>query len=89
MASGIIAAVANKKEGKSVFIIEPGRWVGGILGAGIKPRQDCPNIQVSDDFEQMFNPHYEMLGMAAVKSVFKRWVPEWMQLIEFQTYVEE
>lgn len=43
-ASGIIAAVAIKKEGKSVVIVEPSRWVGGILGAGIKPRQDCPNI---------------------------------------------
>lgn len=43
-ASGVLAAIAVKKEGKSVSIIEPGRWVGGILGAGIKPIQDCPNI---------------------------------------------
>ncbi len=44
-ASGIVAALAIKREGKSVVIIEPGRWVGGILGSGIKPRQDCPNIE--------------------------------------------
>lgn len=40
---GILAAVAVKREGKSVVIVEPSRWVGGILGAGLKPMQDCPN----------------------------------------------
>lgn len=40
--SGILAAVAAKQEGRSVIVIEPSRWVGGILGAGIKPKQDCP-----------------------------------------------
>ncbi len=41
--SGIVAAMAVKRAGKSVVIVEPSRWVGGILGAGIKPLQDCPN----------------------------------------------
>ncbi|MCB1206183.1 MAG: FAD-dependent oxidoreductase [Verrucomicrobiae bacterium] len=41
--SGILAALAVKRAGKSVLIVEPSRWVGGILGAGIKPLQDCPN----------------------------------------------
>ena len=40
--AGILAAVAAKQEGCSVLLIEPGRWVGAILGAGIKPLQDCP-----------------------------------------------
>ena len=40
---GILAAVAVKREGRSVVIVEPGRWVGGMLGAGLKPMQDCPN----------------------------------------------
>ncbi len=40
--SGILAAVAAKQEGQSVLLIEPSRWLGGILGAGIKPKQDCP-----------------------------------------------
>lgn len=40
--AGIVAAVAAKQEGASVVLIEPSRWVGGILGAGIKPKQDCP-----------------------------------------------
>lgn len=41
--SGIVAAIAVKREGRSVVIVEPGRWVGGMLGAGLKPLQDCPN----------------------------------------------
>ncbi|MEM9328707.1 MAG: FAD-dependent oxidoreductase [Bacteroidota bacterium] len=43
--SGILAALAVKREGKSVVIVEPSRWVGGMLGAGIKPIQDCPNVE--------------------------------------------
>lgn len=39
--AGILAAVAAKQEGCTVLVIEPSRWVGGILGAGIKPMQDC------------------------------------------------
>src|SRR5690606_24534427 len=41
--SGIMAAYSAKKAGLSVLIVEPGRWVGGILGAGLKPTQDMPN----------------------------------------------
>jgi len=41
--SGILAAVAVSREGRSVVIVEPSRWVGGMLGAGLKPQQDCPN----------------------------------------------
>jgi len=40
--AGVLAAVAAKQEGRSVLLVEPSRWVGGILGAGIKPMQDCP-----------------------------------------------
>lgn len=39
--AGVAAAIAAKQEGADVLLIEPGRWVGGILGAGIKPKQDC------------------------------------------------
>lgn len=41
--SGILAAVAAKRADREVVIVEPGRWVGGMLGAGLKPMQDCPN----------------------------------------------
>jgi hypothetical protein len=40
--SGIYAAIAAAREGRRVVLIEPSCWVGGMLGAGIKPGQDCP-----------------------------------------------
>lgn len=45
--SGILAAVAVRREGRSVVVVEPGRWVGGVLGAGLKPMQDCPNYNAT------------------------------------------
>ncbi len=63
--SGIMAAVAVKKRGKSVVIIEPSRWVGGILGAGLKPRQDCPNIEAVGG---MTRPLIERLGVRQGKT---------------------
>ncbi len=42
--AGICAAVAAQKEGKSVIVVEPSRWVGGILGGGILPAQDAPHL---------------------------------------------
>lgn len=45
--SGILAAVAVRRAGRQVVIVEPGRWVGGILGAGLKPMQDCPNYEAT------------------------------------------
>lgn len=40
-AAGVVAAVTARQEGCTVLVVEPGRWVGGMLGAGIKPMQDC------------------------------------------------
>lgn len=57
--SGILAAISVKKEGKSVVLVEPSKWVGGILGAGIKPRQDCPNVNATGG---MTRPLVENLG---------------------------
>lgn len=45
--SGILAAVAVRREGRTVVIVEPSRWVGGVLGAGLKPMQDCPNYSAT------------------------------------------
>lgn len=41
--SGILAAVTVKEAGYDAIIVEPSRWVGGILGAGLKPLQDMVN----------------------------------------------
>jgi hypothetical protein len=43
--SGIMAAITVKKAGYDVIIVEQSRWVGGILGAGLKPVQDMPNYE--------------------------------------------
>ncbi|WP_177195245.1 FAD-dependent oxidoreductase [Parapedobacter indicus] len=43
--SGITAAIAAADEGNQVLIVEPSRWAGGILAAGLKPIQDCPNFE--------------------------------------------
>lgn len=34
-ASGVMAAIAAKKEGAGVVLIEPSRWLGGMTGGGI------------------------------------------------------
>ncbi|MFD8028859.1 FAD-dependent oxidoreductase [Streptomyces sp. NPDC059717] len=41
-AAGCVAAMAAHQEGASVVLVEPGRWLGGMLSSGIKPLQDCP-----------------------------------------------
>ncbi|MER6524216.1 FAD-dependent oxidoreductase [Streptomyces sp. NPDC001508] len=40
--AGCAAAITAHQEGASVILIEPSRWLGGMLGSGIKPEQDCP-----------------------------------------------
>lgn len=44
---GILSAIAVQRAGRSVVIVEPSRWVGGMLGAGLKPMQDCPNFEAT------------------------------------------
>ena len=34
-ASGVMAALAAEKEGATVILIEPSRWLGGMTGGGI------------------------------------------------------
>ncbi len=65
--SGITAAVAARQKGKTVIVIEPSKWVGGILGAGLKPRQDCPNIDATGGLTR---PLIETLGM---RPDIKKW----------------
>ncbi|MFC3199826.1 FAD-dependent oxidoreductase [Parapedobacter deserti] len=43
--AGVTAALAAVEEGHKVIVVEPSRWAGGILGAGLKPMQDCPNFE--------------------------------------------
>lgn len=40
-ASGIMAAVAAAEENNAVIIVEPSRWLGGMIGGGIGILLDC------------------------------------------------
>lgn len=40
-ASGMMAAVAAAKAGKSVIVVEPSRWLGGMVGGGLGVATDC------------------------------------------------
>lgn len=62
--SGILAALAVQREGRAVVIVEPSRWVGGMLGAGLKPMQDCPNYAATggmtrDLLKRLGQPQWE------------------------------
>ncbi len=43
---GVPAAVAAAREGKSVILVEPGRILGGLLGAGFRMLEDVPFKEV-------------------------------------------
>ncbi len=34
-ASGVMAAVTAAKQGRSVILVEPSRWLGGMTGGGL------------------------------------------------------
>jgi len=40
-ASGVTAAVSAAKRGHSVIVVEPSRWLGGMVGGGIQILEDC------------------------------------------------
>ncbi len=69
--SGIMAAIAVKRAGKSVVIVEPSRWVGGMLGAGLKPLQDCPNYAATGGMTRTLLPELGAKG-AALKASDRR-----------------
>jgi hypothetical protein len=73
--SGILAAVAAKREGRSVLIVEPSRWVGGILGAGIKPRQDCPEPRAVGGIARRVYDNFGRLP-ALTRADFQRLIDE-------------
>lgn len=54
--AGILAAVAVARAGHEVILVEPSRWVGGILGAGLKPMQDCPNLNAVGGLSRVLLP---------------------------------
>lgn len=71
--AGITAAIAARQEGASVQLIEPTRWLGGILGAGIKPAQDCAEARAVGGLTQA---RVFALGETPplIRSNFARWL---------------
>jgi hypothetical protein len=71
--AGCVAAVTARQEGASVVLVEPSRWLGGMLSAGIKPAQDSPIPQAvggltsSAVFGFGTHPH-------AIQQAFRDWV---------------
>lgn len=72
---GIVAAIAAKQEGRSVVLIETSRWVGGILSAGIKPKQDCPEPRAVGG---LTNTNVFALGNTPplIRAGFAKWLAE-------------
>ena len=71
--SGINAAIAAKQEGASVVLIEPSRWVGGILGAGIKTQQDCPEPKAVGGLT-----HSKIFSFGNFPSILRRDFEKWL-----------
>jgi len=71
--AGCVAAMTAHQEGASVILVEPSRWLGGMLSAGIKPAQDCPipaaagGLTSSAVFGFGDNPH-------DVQQAFQDWI---------------
>jgi tripartite-type tricarboxylate transporter receptor subunit TctC len=59
---GILAAISAKRAGRSVVIVEPSRWVGGMLGAGLKPLPDGYTIGIGHLGTHVFNGALQNLG---------------------------
>lgn len=72
--AGINAAIAAKQEGASVILIEPSRWVGGILGAGIKTKQDCPEPRAVGGLTQS-----KIFSFGNFPSVLRKDFEQWLK----------
>ncbi|MCA9735749.1 MAG: FAD-dependent oxidoreductase [Deferribacteres bacterium] len=83
-ASGVIAAYAAKKMGKSVLLVEPGKHLGGMVSGGLG-RMDIPAkwavSGLARDFFRRVGQHY---------GVFEKWVfePHVAEKV-FRNYVTE
>jgi hypothetical protein len=40
-ASGLLSAITVAKSGRQVLVVEPSRWLGGMIGGGIRVNRDC------------------------------------------------
>ncbi|MBA4015595.1 MAG: protein-xanthan lyase [Pirellula sp.] len=82
--AGVLAAVTAKQEGCTVLVIEPSRWVGGILGAGIKPLQDCPEPKAVGGLTAS-----RMFGIGKRPDEIRRGFASWLQEEQIPVYFEQ
>ncbi len=53
-ASGVAAAAAAAREGHSVVLIEPSRWLGGLVGSGFRMSEDVPYYETIGGMARRF-----------------------------------
>ncbi|MEV6966997.1 FAD-dependent oxidoreductase [Hamadaea sp. NPDC051192] len=82
--AGCVAAMTAYQEGASVILIEPSRWLGGMLTSGIKPRQDCPVpaavggltrdviLELGDDPRDITRRLHEWIDGSRIRVIFER-----------------
>lgn len=81
-ASGMMAAVAAATAGKSVVVVEPSRWLGGIVGGGIRAMCDCLYRQEVGGLTRMMMEEDRKIGggvhdrQPAFRECFKRLAQE-------------
>ena len=65
--SGICAAVAAAREGHAVILIEPSRWLGGLLGAGFRIAEDTPVKDMPGGLARRLLDEDQKWGAASLK----------------------
>ena len=82
-ASGMMAAVAAAKGGKSVVVVEPSRWLGGMVGGGLRAMIDCKYPQDIGGLTRMMMEADRTIGggthdrQPAFRECFKRLAAEY------------
>lgn len=65
-ASGMMAGIAAAKAGKSVIVVEPSRWLGGMVGGGLGVATDCRYPQDVGGLTRMMLEQDRALGKKGV-----------------------
>ena len=72
--AGMVAAITAKQEGMSVLLVEPSRWIGGMLGTGLGPRFDCPEPRSVGGLTKK-----TILRLGDTPPVFRQAAVEWVE----------
>jgi hypothetical protein len=82
-ASGMMAGIATARAGKSVVVVEPSRWLGGMVGGGLRVAIDCKYPRDIGGLTKMMLEHDAAIGgegphekQWAFRELFKRLASE-------------